>query len=110
VSLAVGVRRLEEGALLLALALLALLPLADALGRPLGGLHVPGSADYVQQLTLWIAFVGALVATREGKHLTLSTAELLGDRPLRRAATSWPRRCRPRPPRSSRTRASGSCR
>ena len=81
--LAAAIRRLEEGALLLALALLALLPLAAALGRPFG-LHVPGSADYVQELTLWIAFVGALVATREGKHLTLSTAELLGDGRLRR--------------------------
>jgi len=34
----------------------------------------------VQQITLWLAFVGGLVATREEKHLTLSTAELFGPR------------------------------
>jgi C4-dicarboxylate transporter DctM subunit len=84
VSLAGLPTLLEKGALRGALALLALLPLAEALGRTLGGVHVPGSADYVQQLTLWIAFVGALVATREEKHLTLSTAELFGDTPVRR--------------------------
>ena len=36
---------------------------------------------------LWLAFLGGLVATRERKHLTLSTAELFGGEttPLRRA-------------------------
>lgn len=62
---------------------LALLPLVDALGRP-AGLFVPGGAAWVQQLTLWLAFVGGLAAAGEGKHLTLSTAELFGPR-LRRA-------------------------
>ena len=63
---------------------LAVLPLIDALGRPLTGLFVPGGAAWVQQLTLWLAFVGGLAAAGEGKHLTLSTAELFGER-LRRA-------------------------
>jgi C4-dicarboxylate transporter DctM subunit len=71
--------RLEQIPLVLALGLAVVLPLVDAIGRPLGGFHIPGSASYVQMLTLWLAFVGGLVATREGKHLTLSTAELFGD-------------------------------
>ena len=50
------------------------------MGRPLGGLHVPGGAAWVQQITLWLAFVGGLVATRQEKHLTLSTAELFGEK------------------------------
>ncbi len=29
---------------------------------------------------LWLAFLGGLVATRERKHLTLSTAELFGEK------------------------------
>ena len=69
-----------------ALALAALLPLIDAVGGLLGGFHIPGSSAYVQQLTLWLAFIGGLVATREGKHLTLSTAELFGDGVARRVA------------------------
>jgi tripartite ATP-independent transporter DctM subunit len=62
-----------------ALALATLLPLIDAIGRPLGGFHIRGSAAYVQQLTLWLAFVGGLAAATQGNHLTLSTAEFLGD-------------------------------
>ena len=63
-----------------------LLPLIDVVGRPLGGFHVPGGAPYLQQLTLWIAFLGGLLATRERAHLTLSTTELLGAGRWRRAA------------------------
>ena len=40
--------------------------------------HIPGSATYLQQLTLWLAFLGGLLAARERQHLTLSTAEALG--------------------------------
>ena len=62
--------------LVVALALATLLPLTDAVGRPLG-FHISGSAAYLQQVTLWLTFVGGLVATRHRTHLTLSTAELL---------------------------------
>jgi tripartite ATP-independent transporter DctM subunit len=80
------VRWVEEGLLLFALGCATLVPLVDVVGRPLGGFHVPGGASYVQQLTLWLAFIGGLVATREGTHLTLSTAELFGEGPLRSTA------------------------
>jgi len=72
-------RRVEQAVLVAALALATLLPLIEAIGRPLGGIHIRGSAAYVQQLTLWMAFVGGLAAATQGKHLTLSTAEFLGD-------------------------------
>jgi tripartite ATP-independent transporter DctM subunit len=80
-----ALRRGEDALLLAALALVTLLPLIDTVGRALGGLHVPGGAAYLQQITLWLAFVGGVVATREGQHLTLSTAELFGDGVVRRA-------------------------
>ena len=63
-----------------------LVPLIDTVGRPLGGFHVPGGAPYLQQLTLWLAFLGGLLAARESGHLTLSTAELLGEGRGRRLA------------------------
>lgn len=78
-------RRVEEGALIASLAFATLLPLIDALGRPLGGFHVPGGAAYLQQLMLWLAFLGGLLTTREGKHLTLSTSEFLGEGMLRKS-------------------------
>ena len=78
--------RAEEAVLTAALLAAMALPLIDAVGRPLGGFHVPGGAPYLQQLTLWLAFLGGLLATREGAHLTLSTAELFGEGRWRRAA------------------------
>lgn len=71
--------RIEGGFFLLALLAATFLPLIDALGRPLGNIHIPGSAGLVQQATLWMAFLGALLAARNRQHLTLSTAELLGE-------------------------------
>ncbi|MBI2406760.1 MAG: TRAP transporter large permease subunit [Gemmatimonadetes bacterium] len=49
------------------------------IGRPLGGFHLVGTSEYVQQLTLWLAFVGGMAATGQAKHLTLSTAEFFGE-------------------------------
>ena len=79
-------RRSEQGLLVAALAVATVLPLLDAFGRPLGGFHVPGAGSILQLVTLWTAFVGGLLATREGTHLTLSTAELLGSGRARRLA------------------------
>jgi C4-dicarboxylate transporter, DctM subunit len=76
-----------EGAVLVAAFLVSmLLPLIDAIGRPFGGFSVPGAASYRAQLTLWLAFLGGLLATREGRHLTLSTAEAIGHAKVRDAA------------------------
>ncbi len=69
-----------------ALGLLALFPLLEAVSRATGAFHLSGTALYVQQLTMWVAFVGGLLTTREGKHLTLSTTEFLGEGRLRRVA------------------------
>jgi tripartite ATP-independent transporter DctM subunit len=77
---------IEGGALVVAFLLSMVLPLIDAVGRPLGGFYVPGSASYRAQLTLWLALVGGLLAAREGKHLTLSTAEAIGKAKVRDAA------------------------
>jgi len=76
VKLFAHLRRVEETVLVAAFLVAIGLPLVDAVGRPLGGFHVPGNATYLQQLTLWLAFLGGLLAVREGKHLTLSTAEI----------------------------------
>jgi tripartite ATP-independent transporter DctM subunit len=66
------------------LALATILLLIDAVGRPFGGFHVAGKDEYVKQLTLWLAFVGGLAAAIQGKHLTLSTAEIFGEGRVRR--------------------------
>ncbi len=81
-----ALRGIEGGVLVLAFLLSMILPIIDAVGRPLGGFGVPGSDTYRSQLTLWLAFLGALLAARERGHLTLSTAEAIGKVRLRKAA------------------------
>lgn len=78
--------RLEQGVLVAALVFATLIPLAEALGRMFGVNPVPGAAAYVQHLTMWLAFAGGLLATREEKHLMLSTAEFLGHGPVKQFA------------------------
>ena len=77
-------KRTEQTVLMATLALTTILLLIDAVGRPLGGLHVPGKDEYVKQLTLWLAFVGGLSAALQSKHLTLSTTEFFGEGRARR--------------------------
>src|SRR5262245_17894119 len=77
---------LEGGVLVAAILLSMLIPLVDAIGRPLGGFAVPGSSEYRAQLTLWLALLGGLLAARERHHLTLSTAEAIGKAKVRDAA------------------------
>src|SRR6266850_2447663 len=85
-SFVTALHRIEGGVLVAAFLISMILPLIDALGRPLGGFSVPGAATYRAQLTLWLAFVGGLLATRERRHLTLSTAEAIGHAKVRDAA------------------------
>jgi tripartite ATP-independent transporter DctM subunit len=53
------------------------LPLAEAAARKLLGVGIPGALPFVQHLTLWVGFLGAALAAREGKLLALATGELL---------------------------------
>ena len=74
-----ALRRLEQTVLVATLALITIIPLAEVFGPKLFGFHVPGAVTYVKHLTLWLAFVGGLAAASQMKHLTLSTAEFLGE-------------------------------
>lgn len=81
-----ALRNFEGGVLVFAFLVSMALPLIDAVGRPFGGFAVPGSGTYRAQLTLWLAFLGGLLATRERRHLTLSTAEAFGHAKARNVA------------------------
>ena len=62
-------RRIEDAALVAIFAGVVVLPLVEALGRPIRGFHIPGAAQYLRHLVLWLSFLGGLVVTRERKHL-----------------------------------------
>jgi tripartite ATP-independent transporter DctM subunit len=71
------VHRFENGLMTLIFAVMSALPLLEIVLRKTLGQGIPSSSQIVQHLTLWAAFLGALLASREEKHLSLSTAELL---------------------------------
>lgn len=79
-------RRTESAAVVVILLLMALLPVAESLVRRFTGLSIPGASLYVQHLTLWAGFVGALLASGTQKHLALATGTFLPEGRIRDAA------------------------
>jgi len=71
---------IEDGIAAMALAAMVVLPLAEIVVRRLLGVGVPGSGPFVQHLTLWIGFLGAAIAAREGKLLALATGTFVPER------------------------------
>ena len=66
------------------------LPLLEILLRRAFGVGIPGSGPFVQHLTLWVGFLGAAIAAREGKLLALATGAFVPDGPSRRVADFSP--------------------
>lgn len=62
------------------LAALLLLPVGESIARVVLDRGIPGSGPFVQHLTLWVAFLGAALAAREGKLLAMASGELLRGR------------------------------
>jgi tripartite ATP-independent transporter DctM subunit len=69
--------RVENVVATLALGGIMLLPLAEIAVRRVFGTGIPGAAPFAQNLTLWVGLLGAAIAAREGKLLTLATGEFL---------------------------------
>ncbi len=66
--------RTEDAILVIALLVMALIPVVELVGRTWFSIGIPGSTEYVQHLTLWIGFLGAMLASREDKHLKIAAA------------------------------------
>lgn len=58
------------------LILMVLLPIGEILLRPLS-VAIPGMLQYVSLLTMWVGFSGAMLAARDGSHLSLGAADSL---------------------------------
>ncbi len=76
--------RFERALVAILLLAMVLLPAASTVSRRLGGRELPGSAVLAQHITLWVGFLGALLATISGNHLALSTLDVV--------PKGWPRR------------------
>jgi tripartite ATP-independent transporter DctM subunit len=76
----------------LALVMIAL-PVVQAIARKLWDTEIPSASVIVQHLTLWVGFLGALLAAGSGKHLALSTVEAIPKGWPRRVASIFTRAC-----------------
>ena len=70
-------RAAENSIASLAFAGTMLLPLAESASRLFLGAAIPGSGPVTATLTLWLGMLGAAIAARDGKLLTLATGEFL---------------------------------
>ena len=81
--------RVEDGIAALALLAMVVLPILEIAGRRLFGVGVPASGPIVQHLTLWVGFLGAAIAAREGRLLSLATGGFIPEGAPRRAAAIY---------------------
>ena len=56
---------------------MAILPLLEIVWRAAFKTGIPGSGPFVQHLTLWVGFLGAAIAAREGRLLSLATGAFI---------------------------------
>ena len=82
-------RKAEELLASLTLGVMVVLPLTHAVLREAFGGGVPGSIPIVRHLTLWICFLGASMAAREGRLLSLATGKLIPEGRMRDAAHAF---------------------
>ncbi len=61
---------------IVALSTMILIPLLEAVGRPILGMGIPGAAAWVQHLTLWMALLGAVLAAITDRHIAISTTKI----------------------------------
>jgi C4-dicarboxylate transporter, DctM subunit len=73
----------ERWALVVIVLAMILLPTIEALVRWRMKTSVPGAMVYTEHLTLWVGFLGAMLATASGHHLALSTVDFM--------PAGWPR-------------------
>jgi TRAP-type C4-dicarboxylate transport system permease small subunit len=69
--------RVEAWAIVVVALAMVLLPTVGAVVRRLTGQSLTFTMVYTQHLTLWIGFIGALLATARGSHLALSTLDMI---------------------------------
>src|SRR5947207_1689251 len=65
---------------------MVVLPISEIVFRRAFARGIPGSGPIVQHLTLWVGFLGAAIAAREGKLLALATGTFIPQGVARRAA------------------------
>ena len=74
-----ALRFAEDGLAAIALLVMAALPVGDLVLRTLTDHGIPGAVEYTQHLSLWVGFLGAIVAARTGQHISLARKDPADD-------------------------------
>jgi tripartite ATP-independent transporter DctM subunit len=74
----------EDAISTVALLAMVALPLIEMVWRRIFAVGIPGAGPIVQHLVLWVAFLGAAIAARDGKLLSLSSVTFIGEGPAKR--------------------------
>jgi tripartite ATP-independent transporter DctM subunit len=72
--------RIENALSIAVLAAMSLLPIIEIVGRVTVGHGIPGSIPLVQNLTMWVAILGAALAARADRLLALTTRAFLPEK------------------------------
>jgi len=68
--------RLEKTLMVIFLGLMIVAAFAQIALRNFIGVGLPGSEALVRYLVLWVGFIGASLASREGRHITIEAIKL----------------------------------
>lgn len=85
----VWTRQVENTLAVSALLTMAILPVLELVLRNIFGIGVPGATGYVQNLSLWVGFLGAMITSRERRHLNLAAGFLVVPRRAQGLATAF---------------------
>jgi len=77
----------EDGVVAIAAIAMAVLPLADVVAHQVFGTYVEGAEAFAAHLTLIVGMLGAAIAARDGRLLSLATGAMLPEGRLREGAT-----------------------
>ena len=78
--------RVESSFATLVAVTIVVLPLAEIVARRFFQTGVPGAGPFTLHLTLWVGLIGAAIAARDGKLLSLATGALLPEGRIRDVA------------------------
>jgi TRAP-type C4-dicarboxylate transport system permease small subunit len=68
--------RMEKSLMVIFLGLMIVAAFAQIALRNFVGVGLPGSESLVRYLVLWVGFIGASLAAREGRHITIEVIKL----------------------------------
>lgn len=81
------IKTIEDYSSYFFLLLLAIIPTSEAVVRIFFKTGIPDSSMYLQHMVLWITFIGAMITSRERKHLALAAGVNL----MRDSVKKWVR-------------------